>query len=119
MSTYHFIIVLLLYSCHIVLSKKASEALRNRQLTVISEEWVPFLTYDWHRNEMGEYEISNYGGIMWELLLFMQRARNFTFTIGVPSDGLWGTCIEQNNCTGMLGTVNRKEADLALGKSFF
>ena len=113
---YHFIIVLVLYSSKVVLSRKVSEALRNRQLTVISEEWVPFLTYDWHKNENGDYEISNYGGIMWDLLLFMQRARNFTFTIDVPSDGLWGTCNEQNNCTGMLGTVNRREADLALGK---
>ena len=116
MTIYHFILVLVLYSSKVVSSKKVSEALRNRQLTVISEEWVPFLTYDWHKNESGDYEISNYGGIMWDLLLFMQRARNFTFTIDVPSDGLWGTCNEQNNCTGMLGTVNRGEADLALGK---
>ena len=121
MSIYHFIIILVLYSSKVVLSRKVkvSEALRNKQVTVIAEDWVPFLTYDWHRNEMGNYEISNYGGIIWDLLLFMQRARNFTFTIGVPSDGLWGTCNEQSNCTGMLGTVNRREADLALGKYDF
>ena len=116
MSLCHFITVLVLYSSKVALSRKVREALRNKQLTVIAEEWVPFFTYDWHRNERGEYEISNYGGIMWDLLLFMQKARNFTFSIDVPSDGLWGTCNEQNNCTGMLGTLNKSEADMALGK---
>ena len=66
MSINCFIIVLVLHSSKVVSSKKVSEALRNRQLTVISEEWVPFLTYDWHKNESGDYEISNYGGIMWD-----------------------------------------------------
>ena len=108
--------VMVILFCKAVLSNKVSEDLRNKQLTVIAEEWVPFLTYDWHSNEMGDYEVSNYGGIMWDLLLSMQRARNFNFTIDVPPDGLWGTCKEQNNCTGMLGTVNMREADLALGK---
>ena len=66
MSIYHFIIILVLYSSKVVLSRKVkvSEALRNKHLTVIAEEWVPFLTYDWHRNEMGNYEIRNYGGII-------------------------------------------------------
>lgn len=116
MCLFYLMTLVMLFSRKHVLSKRVSEALRNKQLTVIAEEWVPFLTYDWHRNEMGDYLISNYRGIMWDLLLFMQKARNFTFSIYVPPDGLWGTCNEQNNCTGMLGTVNRREADLALGK---
>ena len=51
---------------------------------------------------------------MWELLLFMQHANNFTFTL-VHGDEVWGNCYAINNCTGMVGMVNRKEADFALG----
>ena len=59
-----------------------------------------------------------YGGVMWELLMFMQQARNFNFTIIPPMDSnAWGGyCFDDNNCTGMAGMVNRQEADFALGK---
>ena len=53
---------------------------------------------------------------MWELVKFMQRARNFTFEISRPSDGEWGGCDENNECTGMIGMVSRNEVDFALGK---
>ena len=54
-----------------------------------------------------------------DALMFMKRARNFTFTTIDESDGIWGVCVEENNCTGMLGMVNRGEVDLALGKFNF
>ena len=58
-----------------------------------------------------------YGGSLFELLKFMERARNVTFTIIRTSGGNWGHCFEKDNCTGMIGVVNRKEADLAIGIS--
>ena len=57
-----------------------------------------------------------YNGIMWELLMFMKQARNLTYTIVAIDDAWWGgTCHDVNNCTGMVGSVNRHEADIALG----
>ena len=58
----------------------------------------------------------SYGGIMWELLMIMKQAKNISFTLVGSSDGLWGgTCYSSNNCTGMIGMVNRKEVHMALG----
>ena len=99
-----------------VFSEKVNEGLRNKHLTVVADEWSPYFTFDWYKNDDGEYEMSNYRGIMWELLLFMQKARNFTFTMVSEAEWEWGECYAVNNCTGMIGMVNRKEVDLAIGK---
>ena len=57
-----------------------------------------------------------YAGILWELLMFMKQARNLTYTIVAIDDAYWGgTCYDSDNCTGMVGSVNRHEADIALG----
>ena len=57
-----------------------------------------------------------YGGILWEFLMFMKQAKNLTYTIVAIDDAWWGgTCHDTNNCTGMVGSVNRQEADIALG----
>ena len=59
----------------------------------------------------------SYRGIMWELLTIMKHARNTSFTFVRSADGQWGgTCYTSNNCSGMIGMVNRKEVDLALGR---
>ena len=58
----------------------------------------------------------SYGGITWELLLIVQRTRNISFTILESIDRTWGNCHGKDNCTGMVGMVNRGEADLALGE---
>ena len=48
--------------------------------------------------------------------MIMKQAKNISFTVVGPSDGLWGgTCYSSNNCSGMIGMVNRKEVDMALG----
>lgn len=119
MSSLHLIAILALFSRHVVFSTKENEGLRNQHLTIAAEEWDPFFAYDWHKNDMGDYVFSNYRGVMWELLLLMQRARNFTFRMVHSSDGEWGVCYTINNCTGMFGMVNRGEVDLALGKYDF
>ena len=48
--------------------------------------------------------------------MIMRQAKNISFTVVGPSDGLWGgICYSSNNCSGMIGMVNRKEVDMALG----
>ena len=59
-----------------------------------------------------------YSGMMWDMLMFMQKARNFTFTLLSEGDYAWGTCYATDNCTGMIGMVNRGEVDFALGITY-
>ena len=110
--------ILALFSGNVVFSKKVNQELRNKHLTIAASLWDPFLAFDWHENDMGDYIFSNYRGVMWELLLLMQRARNFTFRVVHPSDAEWGVCHTINNCTGMFGMVTKGEVDLALGKCY-
>ena len=56
-----------------------------------------------------------YGGYMWDLMEYIKKARNCTVTVVVPQDKVWGHCHKKDNCTGMIGTVNSKDADFALG----
>ena len=100
-----------------------TNSMQNRHLKVSAEPWRPFFLFycdgkslDWTQrcHEGGKV---TYGGSLWELLKFMQRARNVTFSISRTSGGNWGHCHEKDNCTGMIGVVNRKEADLAIGIS--
>ena len=85
-------------------------AMSNKHLIVAAEPWPPFLVMSEDINGK-----DTYGGLIWELMEFIQRARNCTFTIKRPHDGQWGYCFGNNNCTGMIGLVNRKEADFAIG----
>ena len=101
--------------------------LSGKNLTIVASPWKPFLMWkcpndqDW--TEDWETDCPNgdrrmYSGIMWELLIFMRQARNFSFSIISTGDHEWGgTCHNDNNCTGMIGSVNRGEADFALGKN--
>ena len=104
--------------------------LSGSNLTIVAIPWKPFLLWkcpndeDWTEDWVSDCPNGDdrmYSGILWELLMFMQRARNFSFTFigNIPSEEyLWGgTCYDANNCTGMIGRVNRHEADFALGKS--
>ena len=56
-----------------------------------------------------------YGGALWEFLKMVKLARNVTFSILVEPTQTWGYCHSMNNCTGMIGMVNRREVDFALG----
>ena len=84
----------------------------NKDLVVAVEPWPPAITVDSHEN--GTY---TYSGIYWEILEYIKEVRNCTYKIVRSHDGLWGHCSGINNCTGMLGLVNRREADFALGSS--
>lgn len=121
MSTLLSITVLLFFHSRQVSSSFSS--LRNRHLRVAGEYWAPFLMwecpgygYNWETDCPNER--TGYAGALWELLLFMQHATNFTFTMVHldPHSLEWGKCLAINNCTGMVGMVNRKEVDFALGR---
>ena len=99
-----------------------SESLRGKHLRIEGEYWEPYLLWEcpgdlvpWDDDCPGN---RTYFGVMYQLLLFMQKARNFTFTLVHEADYVWGSCHSIDNCTGMIGMVNRGEVDLALGESF-
>ena len=98
-----------LFGCRVSASKK--ETLHNKHVTVAVESNPPFIVVK--KDIDGKEKVV--GGLILEFLEYLQSARNCTFTYVRPHDGLWGYCYAKNNCTGMLGLVNRKEADFALG----
>ena len=55
------------------------------------------------------------GGLLGKILDYLKGARNCTFKVVVPDDGLWGNCYGKNNCSGVIGLVDRKEVDFAIG----
>ena len=121
MSTLLSITMLLFFHSSQVSSSFSS--LKNRHLTVAGEYWAPFFMwkcpgygYNWETDCPNER--TGYAGVLWELLLFMQHATNFTFTLVhlEPHSSEWGKCFTINNCTGMVGMVNRKEVDFAIGR---
>ena len=97
-----------------------SETLYNKHLKIGSGYFPP--SFRWSCPEKGfDHEADcphdrKYSGYMWDLLLFMQRARSFTFTIVASKNYTGGTCYGVDNCTGVIGLVNRGEVDIVLGK---
>ena len=103
------------------------QGLSNKHIKIVAVPWSPFL--EWKCGEEPDFFWSDamftdcpngverlYRGILWELLRFMQQGENFTFELMSVDDALWGgTCYDNNNCTGMVGRVNRREADIGLG----
>ena len=85
--------------------------LSNKHLVIAAKHWKPFLIVDMD----SEGNIA-YSGIMYELLTFMQQARNLTLTI-ISEGTQWGTCDENDKCTGMFEMVNNSEVDIALGNT--
>ena len=80
----------------------------NKHFKIGAVPWPPFLVIN--KNEKGENSIS---GPVGDYFGYMQKARNCTFTIVTPSDGLWGNCNGADNCTGVIELVARKEVDFA------
>ena len=85
----------------------------NRNLVIVAEEWSPYWTI--RASPDGGKE---YGGVLYELLLFIQRARNFNFTVVSSPDGSWGDggCASAKESVGMMGMAARNEVDLAIGR---
>ena len=86
------------------------ETLNNKHLVIAAEPWPPYSVFT--EGADGEIRVE---GLFWDYVKFWLYARNFTYTVVRSSDGTWGWCSEPNNCTGMIGMVNRKEVDFVLG----
>ena len=102
-------------------NRGSSKALFNKDIKIAAEAWKPFWiiycpdgTEKVHLKDCPKGNMS-YSGVLWELLLIMQHTRNISFTILMTPNSAWGTCFSKNNCTGMVGMVNRDEVDLAIG----
>ena len=115
MNHFHEMAIIALCCGRLASSSTVKDGLRNKHLTIAGDFWHPFLSYDWglYSNATTVHKAE---GIMWDLLKFMQKTRNFTFTLVKPSKYEWGDCYAIDNFTGLLGMVNRGEADFALGK---
>ena len=103
-----FLIVVLLHDA----IARNNNALSNQHLNIAYYEWDPMFRI--HKDPGGK---NTYSGILGKLLTLMETQRNITFTLLKVPGGVWGNCESENNCTGMIGMVNRKEADLALGNN--
>ena len=91
-------------------SAKGQQSLRNKHLKIGAVVTPPFLVLK--KNDDGR---DIYSGLIWDFVEYMQNARNVSVTVIRPVDWLWGHCCESNNCSGMIGQVNRGEVDLAVG----
>ena len=95
------------------MSSTTQVRMSNRHLKVGAVPYPPFLVIDTDKNGKAVYS-----GMIWDLMELIQEARNCTFTVKIPEDLRWGICYGTNNCTGMIGMVNRKEVDFALGSNY-
>ena len=101
---------------------KGDGALQNKHLKVAAFPWTPFFILYCNENmilwadDCPHKDNITYDGVLWEFLNMVKLARNVTFSIMNPPTNTWGYCHTKNNCTGMIGMVNRKEVDFALGK---
>ena len=84
----------------------------NKNLRIGAAAAPPFIVKSTDKNGK-----DSFSGIIWDFMEYIQKARNCTFTVVTvtPQDNLWGNCFGDNNCTGMIGMVSRKEVDFALG----
>ena len=109
MSCFNYIKVLAGFFAHQVTSTRPM-TLFNKHFKIGAVPIPPFFTINQDQNGQ---EI--YGGMLWDFIEYIKEARNCTFTVMTPPDGLWGQCYGTNNCTGMLGMVTRLQVDFALG----
>ena len=84
--------------------------LTNKHLRVGALPYPPYIIFNQDNNGH-----THFGGLLGDLFDFMQTARNCTFTVVTPPDGQWGNCFKNNTCVGMLGLVNEREVDFAIG----
>ena len=99
-------------------SSEGQQLLRNTNLKIGAVVTPPFLVVSQDRDGRDVWS-----GLIWDFVEYMQEARNVSVTVISPMDWLWGHCygsedcsgVGCNNCSGMIGQVNRGEVDLAVG----
>ena len=94
---------------HVVSSAK-HKTLFNKHLKVGVRPLGAYLVQE--NNIKGQKRFS---GLLWDILEYIRKARNCTFSLVIPSDRKFGHCKGNGTCTGMIGMVNRSEVDFALG----
>ena len=105
--TFRIIFLVCFFRCHASSTKQISTS--NKYLKIGALSWPPFLIIK--KNERGEDTI---GGVLGDYLEYIRESKNFTFTVVIPPDGLWGNCNGADNCTGVIGLVARNEVDFAI-----
>ena len=99
-------------------SSGGQQLLRNTHLKIGAVVTPPFLVVNQDKDGRDVWS-----GLIWDFVEYMQEARNVSVTVISPVDWLWGHCYRSedcigvgcNNCSGMIGQVNRGEVDLAVG----
>ena len=119
---YFLSVALTLANFGMLVEAKGHGALLNKHHKVAAENWSPFFIVYCNEKMVSrvadcpDKENITYDGVLWEFLNMVKLARNVTFSILSPPTNTWGYCHTMNNCTGMIGMVNRKEVDFALGR---
>ena len=116
MSQTIFNLMILFLGCQA--SSGGQRSLRNTHLKIGAVVTPPFLVMNQDKDERDVWS-----GLIWDFVEYMQEARNVSVTVISPVDWLWGHCygsedcsgVGCNNCSGMIGQVNRGEVDLAVG----
>ena len=119
--TYFLSMVSILANVGLQAEAKRRNVLQDKHLKVAAVHYYPNIIFYCNEKEMDraddcpDKDNMTYGGVLWEFLDMIKRARNVTFSILAPPTQTWGYCYSKNNCTGMIGMVNRREVDFALG----
>ncbi|XP_071526993.1 glutamate receptor ionotropic, delta-1-like [Panulirus ornatus] len=82
-------------------------------LVVAAEEFLPHTGLV--RKDGVISSIPLFEGPMVDLLEILAITMNFTYNFARPPDGSWGVKLKNGSWTGMVGMVDRKEVDIALG----
>ena len=118
---YFLSVALTLANFGMLVEAEGRGALQNKHLKVAGAPWSPFLmlycneTRIFWADDCPDKKNITYNGVLWDFLNMVKVARNVTFSILTPPTPTWGYCYSMNNCTGMIGMVNRREVDFALG----
>ncbi|XP_046561980.1 glutamate receptor ionotropic, delta-1-like [Haliotis rubra] len=78
-----------------------------RHIDITIQPWPGFM------ERVDDGNVTRYQGMCIEMLKVLQEALNFTYTLFENKDKTWGT-VENGSWIGMVGELQRREADLAL-----
>ena len=74
--------------------------------------WHNYLDYIWDKDRK---KVIGINGYMADILSILQSKLNFTFTLHIPKDGMYGTRIEGSKAwNGLVGMLMRNEIDLQI-----
>ena len=93
-------------------SSKEQMTMHNKQFKIGAMHFPPLIVI--RKDKNGQDII---GGLLGKFLAYLKGARNCTFKVVTSHDGLGDFCYGKNNCTGMIGLVNRSEVDFAIGNN--